>query len=133
MLYNIEISCQKSVFPVDNVPASPWGKKQPDIKAKLEQLINANSAKELEKVTGDVVKEACCRMKPSKADVTESYTSDVFLNAPEYLFELLAVVFRSCLTYGTVTHQILSCAFLPLFKGGLESKFDPYRAIAGAS
>ena len=105
------------------------------IKAKLEQLIDASSAKEVDKVTGDIVKQACSRMKPGKIDVTEAYTSDVFLHAPDYLFELLAAVFRSFLTHGTVTLQVLSCAFLPLFKGGLKSpdKFDSYRAIAGAS
>jgi hypothetical protein len=86
-------------------------------------------------VTGDIVKQACSRMKPGKIDVTEAYTSDVFLHAPDYLFELLAAVFRSFLTHGTITLQVLSCAFLPLFKGGLRSpdKFDSYRAIAGAS
>ena len=37
--------------------------------------------------------------------------------------------------HGTITLQILSCALLPLFKGGLKKpeKFDAYRAIAGAS
>ena len=105
------------------------------IKAKLAQLIDASSAKEVEKVTGDIVKQACGRMKPGKSDVTEAFTSDVFLHAPDYLFELLAAVFRSFLTHGTVTLQVLSCAFLPLFKGELKSpdKFDSYRAIAGAS
>ena len=51
------------------------------------------------------------------------------------LFELLAGVFISYLVHGSVTPQILSCAFLPLFKGGLKnlSKFGSYRAIAGAS
>jgi hypothetical protein len=47
---------------------------------------------EVEKVTGDVVKQACCKMKPGKIDVTEAYYSDVFLHAPDYLFELLAVI-----------------------------------------
>ena len=44
-------------------------------------------------------------------------------------------MFRSFLTHGTVTPEILTCAFLPLFKGGLKNpeKFDSYRAIAGAS
>ena len=106
-----------------------------NIKYKLKQLINVNSAREVEKVTADIVKQACCRMKPGKTDVTEAYSSDVFLHAPDHLFELLAQVFRSYLTHGTVTLQILSCASLSLFKGGLKSpdKFDSYRAIAGAS
>ena len=37
-----------------------------NIKYKLEQLINVNSAREVEKVTADIVKQACCRMKPGK-------------------------------------------------------------------
>ena len=63
------------------------------------------------------------------------YTSDVFLNAPDSLFDHLAAVFRSYLVHGTVTVQILCCAFLPLFKGGIKNPgiFDSYRAIAGAS
>ena len=54
---------------------------------------------------------------------------------PDILFEQLAHVFRSFLIHGTVTPQILSCAFLPLFKGRLKNpeSFDSYRAIAGAS
>ena len=106
-----------------------------NIKNKLQDLITDNSLREVEKVTGGLVKQACTRMKAGKMDVTGSYSSDVFLHAPDVLFELLAGVFRSYLVHGSVTLQILSCAFLPLFKGGLKnpSKFDSYRAIAGAS
>ena len=37
--------------------------------------------------------------------------------------------------HGTVTMSLLSCAFLPLFKGGLKdpANTDSYRAIAGSS
>ena len=106
-----------------------------NIKERLEQLISVTSGNEVERITGKIVKEACSRMKPGKIDVTESYSSDAFLHAPDYLFELLADVFKSYLIHGTVTLQILSCAFLPLFKGGLKKpeSFDSYRAIAGAS
>ena len=105
------------------------------LKEKLMGMIGDNSCNEVMKVTGDIVKLACCRMKPGKTDVSGSYTSDVFLNSPDILFEQLAQVFRSFLIHGSVTPQILSCAFLPLFKGGLKNpeSFDSYRAIAGAS
>ena len=108
------------------------------IKLKLGQLIKEStdsSANETEKLTGQVVKEACSRMLPGKQDVTGVYSSDVFLHAPDSLFDHLAAVFRSYLVHGTVTLQILCCAFLPLFKGGLKNPevFDSYRAIAGAS
>ena len=74
-------------------------------------------------------------MRPGKNDVTGVYSSDVFLHAPDTLFDQLTAVFRSFLYHGTVTLQILCCAFLPLFKGGLKNPevFDSYRAIAGAS
>ena len=108
------------------------------IKENLKNIIQGNrdqSVKEIQKVTGKLVKEACGRMLPGKTDVTEVYSSDVFIHAPDILFDQLAAVFRSYLVHGTVSLQILSCAFLPLFKGGLKNPavFDSYRAIAGAS
>ena len=106
-----------------------------NIKEKIQALINPDDKNKVYKITAQVVKDACAHMKPAKVDVTESYTSDVFLNAPDLLFSMLAQIFRSYLTHGNVTPQILSCAFLPLFKGGFKNpeKFDSYRAIAGAS
>ena len=103
------------------------------IKAKLEQLINGNSVREVEKVTADVVKQACSKMKFGKTDVTEAFSSDILLHCPDILFEFLAAVFRSFHSHGKVTMQVFSCAFLPIFNGGLKSpdKFDSYRAIAG--
>ena len=108
------------------------------IKAKLNNLIQDNSIPslmEIGKVTGKLVKQACSRMLPGKTDVTGVYTSDVFLNAPDSFFDHLAAIFRSYLVHGTVSVQILCCAFMPLFKGGIKNPaiFDSYRAIAGAS
>ena len=74
-------------------------------------------------------------MKSGKTDVSGSYTSDVFQNSPDIVFEHLALVFKSFLTHGTMPKEMLACAFMPLFKGGLKNpdKFDSYRAIAGSS
>ena len=83
------------------------------IKVKLENMVNSDtpgSIHEIQKVTGRVVKEACKRMLPGKTDVSEGYTSDVFLHGPDVLFEHLDAVFRSYLLHGTVTLQILTCA-----------------------
>ena len=78
---------------------------------------------------------SCLNMRPGKSDVSEFYASNLLLHGPDVLFQLLARVFQSFLIHGTVTLQILSCAFLPLFKGGLKNPaiFDSYRAIAGGS
>jgi hypothetical protein len=106
-----------------------------EIKLKLKEIITEDSMNEVNKITGKIVKMACAKMKPGKTDVSESYTSDVLLNAPDVLFDHLAAIFRSFLVHGDVTAQLLTCAFLPLFKGGLKdpAKTDSYRAIAGSS
>ena len=106
------------------------------IKDKLKDLIGRDlSVNDADLITGSVLKDAACRMKPGKGDVSGSYTSDAILNAPDSFFNIMAPVFRSWLVHGTVTLSLLACAFLPLFKGGLKdpSKTDSYRAIAGAS
>ena len=105
------------------------------IKNKLKEVINEDSINEVNKITGNIVKMACSKMKPGKTDVTGSYSSDVLLHGPDILFDHIAAIFRSFLVHGDVTSQLLSCAFLPLFKGGLKdpAKTDSYRAIAGSS
>ena len=82
------------------------------------------------KIDGKIVKEAACKMKPGKGDVSEGYTSDAILSAPDILFDKLVQVYRSWLIHGTVTSSLLNCAFLPLLKNSLKNS---YRAIAGSS
>ena len=91
------------------------------IKNLIEQNIDPSSVNEVSKISGLVVKQASSRMKPGKVDVSDVYTSDALINAPDSFFEILALLFRSFLTHGTVTLQLLSCAFLPLYKGGLKN------------
>ena len=57
------------------------------------------------------------------------------MNAPDILFAHLALVYRSWLYHGTVSINLLSCAFLPLLKSSLKNPSDinAYRAIAGSS
>jgi hypothetical protein len=100
-----------------------------------EKASTEESNSEVNKITGKVVKEASRRLKAGKGDVTGSYTSDAIKNCPDLFYDLTASVFRSWLTHGTVTLSMLSCAFLPLFKGGLKdpSSTDSWRAVAGSS
>ena len=56
---------------------------------------------EVGKVTGAIVKEAACKMKAGKGDVSNGYTSDAILNAPDILFDQLSLVYRSWLVHGT--------------------------------
>ena len=110
------------------------------IKVKIKELIvqdneTGDTSNEISKLTGDIVKQATCKMKPKKGDVTEGYTSDAILNGPDILFDLLAAIFRSWLVHGTVTLSLLACAFLPLLKNSLKNpaEVSSYRAIAGSS
>ena len=108
------------------------------LKERLEEIIATTagvSNEEVDKVSWQAVKQSCSRMRPGKNDVSDAYSSDVLLHGPDILFHHLAAIFRSFITHGTVSLQILCCAFLPLFKGGVKDPgvFDSYRAIAGAS
>ena len=102
---------------------------------KVDKLITAESVQHVARVTGDIVKKAVCSMKPRKSDVSGCYTTDALLNAPDILFEQLAVVFRSWITHGKITPSMLACCFLPLLKSSLKdpSNTGSYRAIAGSS
>ena len=64
-------------------------------------------------------------MKSHNMDVTQGYSSDAMLHAPDRLFGLLSHISRCWLTHGTVTKSILACAFIPLVKDS-----DYYRGIA---
>ena len=75
------------------------------IKGKVSALIQSeDSLAEVTKLTGQVVKKAALKMKPAKADVSEGFTSDALLHAPDSMFDLIASVYRSWLVHGTVTH-----------------------------
>ena len=60
---------------------------------RIEKLITPKSVQHVAMVTGSIVKEAVCSMKPRKSDVTSCYTTYALLNAPDILFEQLAIIF----------------------------------------
>ena len=53
----------------------------------IQALITPEAVEEVVRVTGSIVKEAACSLKPSKSDVSTCFTSDALLNAPDILFE----------------------------------------------
>ena len=103
-------------------------------KLKERILMNNDSLYEACKITGKIVKDAACKLKPGKSDITGCFTSDAISNGPDELFDALAVVFRSFLIHGTVTKSLLTCASLLLLKSMKDpSLTDSYRAIAASS
>jgi hypothetical protein len=106
------------------------------LQQRIQTLVcSEDSMAEIRKVTSHVVKTAAVNMKPHKMDVSQGFTSDCIINAPDILFEQLALVFQDWLCHGTVTRSILACAFIPLVKSSLKDPAltDSYRAIAGSS
>jgi hypothetical protein len=64
-------------------------------------------------------------------DILQGSSSNALLYALDRLFGLLAQVFQSWLTHGTVTRSFLACAFIPLVKGSKNPAVtDLYWAIA---
>ena len=106
-----------------------------ELQSRIRVLVQSeDSCAEVCKLTPAVVKEAATRMKPRKMDVSQGFTSDCLLHAPDVLFELLSKIFQDWLVHGTVTSTVLSCAFVPLVKGQKDpGKTDSYRAIASSS
>ena len=93
-----------------------------------------DSNKETRRLSAEVVKKAAMRLKPHKMDVSQGFSSDCLLHAPDLMFQLLSLVFQDWLTHGTVTRSILSCAFIPLLKSNKDpGRSDSYRAIASSS
>ena len=86
-----------------------------DISKSLRENILLSEA-EVDKITPEIVKAAAANMKPFKSDVSGSYTSDVFLHGPDVMFNHLALIFKSFLIHGTISKEVLCCAFLPLYK-----------------
>ena len=65
------------------------------LKDQLRDEISVDYLHEVNKITGQSVKDAACQMKPRKSDVSSSYTSDAILNVPDIFFDILALAYRS--------------------------------------
>ena len=88
-------------------------------------ILNEDSNKEVDKLTADVVKQATMTIKGHKMDVSQGFSLDAFLEAPDELFSLLACVFQDWMRHGTVTKSILACALIPLLKLLVKGNKNP--------
>ena len=95
-----------------------------DLLTRVTLIIRSESEAEVKKVNGNKVKEAVGLLKPCKGDVSGGFTSDALINAPDILYDQLALIFQSWLYHGTITLSLLACAFLPLLKSFLKGPAD---------
>ena len=105
------------------------------IHTSINHTINADSMAEVMKINSEIVKEAMKKIKPNKSDPIFDFTSDFLKNAPEVLFEHLALILRSFMVHGHVTETLLLATLVPIVKDKLEDLCSSknYRSIAISS
>lgn len=98
--------------------------------------VNANidntAWKAIIKIDKNLIKEALKKIKPGKSDPIWDFSSDFYKNAPDILFENLALIIKSFLIHGHVSEYILLSTLVPLVKDKLGdlSASKNYRSIA---
>jgi hypothetical protein len=104
----------------------------------LQNNVNDNpsdSMKDLNLFTADLVKSAVKKLKADKSDVSGQFTSDCLKAAPDIFFDKLASLFRSSLSHGYISQDLILCALSPIVKdpNGDISSSKNYRGIAISS
>ena len=89
----------------------------------------------LNKITPELVKTACKKLKPGKSDPIHSFLSDCFRNAPDLLYTHLAHVLRCTLVHSHVSLVLLLSTLVPLVNDKLASinASKNYRSVAISS
>ena len=87
-----------------------------------------DSRRNIEKITPDSIKAAVSQFTPEKKDVSNGFSSDHLLHAPDILFSLLADIFKFWCFHGSVSNFLLTCEIFPLVKG-LK---DPSKIVVGS-
>ena len=77
-----------------------------DLKIDIENSIHTSDFKEVELVTSDIIKKAVSKLKNDKSDPMFPYTSDCFKQAPDVLFDKLAIGIRSYLILSSYSHFV---------------------------
>ena len=85
----------------------------------IESKINQNSAKEVDKVTKDLIGEAIKKVKPDKSDPVFDYSSDCLKNAPEILLEHIITIIRCFLIHSHISTVLILSTLVPIIKDKL--------------
>ena len=102
----------------------------------LEKNIDQRSMKFVNLIDKDVVTSVTQKkLKASKTDATSTITSDLLIHAPDKLFEILTLCFRSYIVHAHVSNFLLISMLVPILKdkmGDITSS-NNYRSIAISS
>ena len=103
-----------------------------NVVTKIKDGVDQTSARQLNRIDENVIKDALSSMKAKKSDAIFDVSSDFYINCPKELIQHLANLMRIFLSHGSVLKVILLCTLLPLVKDKLGdiTVSDNYRAIA---
>lgn len=109
-----------------------------DVINKVYNDVTANKADAVKTINlfdEHLIKAAVKKLKTDKVDVSGQFTSDCLKSAPDIFFSQLATLFRSFLTHGYISKDLIVCALYPIVKdpNGDISTSKNYRGIAISS
>ena len=106
-----------------------------DIGHTLNTKIDAESIKEVEKITPSLIVDAVAHLKHGRNDPIFEFSSDCIKNAPPIFYEYLAIIFKSFLVHGHISSVLLLSTLIPIVKDKLGNicSSDNYRSIAISS
>ena len=102
----------------------------------LKEKIDDHSITFAVRVTTDVVKNVTKKkLKPGKTDAVANITSDYLIHAPDKLFEILSICFKSYIVHAHVSECLLISTLVPIIKDKLGdiTSSNNYMSIAISS
>ena len=81
--------------------------------------MSENEVNELDKINSVTVKEGIEKIKANKSDPIHDFSSDFLKNAPDILYEHLAIVIKAFVVHGHVTESLLLATLVPIVKDKL--------------
>ena len=111
------------------------GDKLAEVYDRANDEVTVSSLNMLTKITPELLKTACKKLKPGKSDPIHSFSSDCFRNASDSLYDHLAHILRCCSVHSHVTLVLLLSTLVPLVKDKLASNTisKNYRSVAISS
>ena len=106
-----------------------------EIRSRIKTDINESEANEVDKINSFTIKEGIEKIKANKSDPLHSFSSDFLKNAPDILYDYLALVIKAFVIHGHVTETLLIATLVPLVKDKLADicSSKNYRSIAISS
>ena len=107
-----------------------------NLESQLEDMIDDQSLEFIDRISPDVVRSATQKkLKPGKTDPVVDIKSDFLIHAPDEVFVILCLCFKSYIVHAHVSSFLLISTMVPLLKDKLGdiTSSNNYRSIALSS